>query len=438
MTENITHIEAFDCLPFENKTATAEVLQEFIESQSESVFSFSNEFQTDDDSKLAEYDYRDYCWRAGRFVGEAIFNHKNIAYKITIKPRFGEKMLFRMLEEIFNIRITKSASEQNRSLDWQHYIKRIIAFIWLQKLANANLHGVPKTQIKRQHKGQTIRGRLDVRKSMKPLHQNDEIVSTFRDKQIDKQIGQIIFQAYQILKADFEIGKINIPDSAQEAINQIHSGIQNKEYISESDYKNIRYKEIYLSWKPVVDLSWDIIKRKQFSLKQDKAKKGFGFFIDMAEVWEQYLRATLKKNLLPFGWHLRKERSFAYQGFFFKRELIPDLVFQKENEIAIWDAKYKRMLGRPFDVDRSDFFQIHTYLQHYLKNRNVKAGGLLYPISKSLDFEKTKSSYLLNEDGFKTNFSIDGIEMNESKGAETPLPIQQEKQFINRILNSIN
>ena len=193
-----------------------------------------------------------------------------------------------------------------------------------------------------------------------------------------------------------------------------------------------------MSWKPVVDLSWDIIKRKQFSLKQDKAKKGFGFFIDMAEVWEQYLRATLKKNLLPFGWHLRKERSFAYQGFFFKRELIPDLVFQKENEIAIWDAKYKRMLGRPFDVDRSDFFQIHTYLQHHLKSRNVKAGGLLYPISKALDFEKTKSSYLLNEDGFKTNFSIDGIEINESKEAETPLPIQQEKQFINRILNSIN
>ena len=115
MTETITHIEAFDCLPFENKTATAEVLQEFIESQSESVFRFSNDFQTDDDSKLAEYDYRDYCWRAGRFVGEAIFNHKNIAYKITIKPRFGEKMLFRMLEEIFNIRITKSASEQNKS-----------------------------------------------------------------------------------------------------------------------------------------------------------------------------------------------------------------------------------------------------------------------------------------------------------------------------------
>lgn len=433
MAETITHIEAFDCLPFANETATAEVLQEFIESQNESVFRFSNDFQADDDSKLAEYDYRKYCWRAGRFVGEAIFKHKSETYKITIKPRFGEKLLLRMLEEIFNIQITKSASQQNKSLDWQHYIKRIIAFIWLQKLANANLHGVPKTQIQKQHKGQTIRGRLNVRKSIKPLHQNDEIISTFREKQIDKQIGQIIFQAYQILKTDFEIGKINIPDSAQEAINQIHSNIQRKEHISESDYKNIRYKEIYLSWKPVVDLSWDIIKRKQFSLKQDKAKKGFGFFIDMAEVWEQYLRAILKKNLSPYGWRYKNEKQIAYKGHFFQRELIPDLVFQKENEVAVWDAKYKRMTGHRFDVDRSDFFQIHTYIQYHF---NVKTGGLLYPISTTPNYENYQSPNLFNEFGTKTKFAIDGIEMQELNEQENPK--KKEMEFIKRIISHID
>lgn len=433
MAETLTHIEAFDCLPFDNEKATAEVLQEFIESQNESVFRFSNDFQADDDSKLAEYDYRKHCWRAGRFVGEAIFKYKSGTYKITIKPRFGEKLLLRMLEEIFNIQITKSASQQNKSLDWQHYIKRIIAFIWLQKLANANLHGVPKTQIKKQNRGQAIRGRLDVRKSIIPLHQNDEVISSFREKQIDKQIGQIIFQAYQIVKKDFEIGKINIPDSAQEAINQIHSSIQRKEYVSESDYKNIRYKEIYLSWKPVVHLSWDIIKQKQFTLKQDKAKKGFGFFIDMAEVWEQYLRAILKKNLSPYGWRYRSEKQIAYKGYFFQRELIPDLVFQKENEVAVWDAKYKRMTGHRFDVDRSDFFQIHTYIQYH---SNVKTGGLLYPISTTPNYENYQSPYLFNEFGAKIKFAIDGIEMQEMNEQENLK--QKEIEFVKRIISNID
>jgi 5-methylcytosine-specific restriction endonuclease McrBC regulatory subunit McrC len=435
MAETLKHITAFDCLPFDTETATADVIQVFIKSQSKNVFWFSADYNADDDSKLAEYDYRNNNWTAGRFVGEAIFNHNQTDYKITIKPRFGEKMLFRMLEEIFNIRITTSASQTSKSIDWQHYIKRIIAFIWLQKLANANLHGVPRTQIRREYKGQAIKGRLDVRKSMKPLHRSSEVVSIYREKHLDETIAQIIFQAYQILKTDFEIGKINIPDSAKEAINQVHSVVQNKVHISESNYRNIRYKDIYLSWKPLVDLSWDIIKRTQFSLKQDRAKKGFGFFIDMAEVWEQYLRAILKKNLSPYGWRYKNDKQTAYKGYFFQRKLIPDLVFQKENEVAVWDAKYKRMTGKYFDVDRSDFFQIHTYILYLLNHRAVKAGGLFFPISNNPDFEKYRSPSLINEEGMKISFSIDGVELIEE--AEEMNPEKKEEEFVSRIIKSI-
>lgn len=436
MDEVPKHITAFDCLPFDIETATADILQEFIQSQSKNVFWFSADYNADDDSKLAEYDYRNNNWIAGRFVGEAIFNHNQTNYKITIKPRFGEKVLFKMLEEIFNIRITTSASQTSKSVDWQHYIKRIIAFIWLQKLANANLHGVPKSQVKREHRGQAIRGRLEVRQSINTLHRSNEVVSTYREKHIDGHIAQIISQAYQILKIDFEIGKINIPDSAREAINQVHSVVQNKLQISESDYKNIKYKDIYLSWKPLVDLSWNIIRRKQFSLKQDRAKKGFGFFIDMAEVWEQYLRAILKKNLLPYGWRYKNDKQIAYKGYFFQRELIPDLVFQKENEIAVWDAKYKRMKGRYFDVDRSDFFQIHTYILYQLNHKCTKAGGLLYPISTEPNFETYQSPNLINEEGVKMKFSIDGIELSEK--VENENYRIAEKDFIDRIVKSIS
>lgn len=436
MAEPLKHIIAFDCLPFNTEATTVNVLQKFIQSQSKNVFWFSPGYNADDENKLAEYDYRRNQWTAGRFVGEADFVLDNHKFRITIKPRFGEKVLLRMLEEIFNIRITPSASQTSKSDDWQHYIKRIIALIWIQKLAKTNLHGVPKTQVQRDHMGHTIRGRLDVRRSIKPFHQSNEVISTYREKQVDSNIAQIIFQAYQILKSDFEIGKINIPDSAKNAINQVHTFVQNKVHLSESDYRNIKYKEIYLSWKPVVDLSWNIIKRKQLSLKQDNAKQGIGFFIDMAEVWEQYLRATLKKQLLPHGWRSRNEKQIAYKGYFFQRELIPDLVFEKENEIAVWDAKYKRMKGRYYDVDRSDFFQIHTYIQYQLNHKTVKAGGLLYPISCSPNFDEYKSPRLISEEGVKLNFSIDGIELSEAE--ENEKHIQAEAAFINRIIKSIS
>lgn len=436
MNEQPEHIVAFDCLPFERFTATGDVLQAFMQSQRENVFWFTPGYNAEDESKLAEYDYRINCWTAGRFVGEAIFEHNGIAYKITIKPRFGEKMLLRMLEEIFNIRITSSASEASKKIEWQHYIKRIIAFIWLQKLANANLHGVPKTQTKKDYKGEIIRGKLDVRQSIKSLYRSNEVVSTFREKQVDSTIAQIIFQAYNILKSDFAIGNINIPDSAREALNQIHTTVKNRDYVTESDYKHIRYKDIYLSWKPVVDLSWDIIKRKKLSLKQTKASKGYGFFIDMAEVWEQYLRSLLRKNLTPIGWKYKDEKQVAYKGFFWERELIPDFVFQKGNDVAVWDAKYKRMMGRNFDVDRSDFFQIHTYIQFHFQHKTVKAGGLLYPISASSHFDQQYiCPFLIHENGQEINFSIDGVQLMEM--SETDDHKQLESDFIRRIISTL-
>ena len=443
MAEESINIETFDCLPFNNIHATADVLQQFIESKTKNVFYFSPDFIRDDESPLAEYDYRSYQWKAGRFIGEAFFKHNNRNYKLTIKPRFGEQTLFRMLEKIFNIRITKSVSSQNKNEDWQHYIKKIIAFIWLQKLANANLHGLPKVQIKKENKSYIIKGRVDIRRSAKPLYQSGQVVSINREKEIDSTIAQIIGTAYKVLKVDFPIQQSEISDSAQDAINQICSAVFKTNYVSENDYKSIQYKEIYLSWKPLVDFSWDIIKRKRNSLKQkESTKNGYGFFIDMAEVWEQYLRSILKKGLMPYGWHLQKEKEVAYKGYFYQRELIPDLVFKKQNDIAVWDAKYKRMAGMYFDVDRADFFQIHTYLQHFIYSKSVKAGGLLYPISGELNFKKSTSPYLLNDEGIKINFSIDGVELNEvEKDITEPVNIHQtesEKEFINRLLQSIN
>ena len=439
MDEPTPHIEAFDCLPFDTPYATADVLQEFIESQSGNIFWFTPDYRIDTETKLAEYDYRSNKWIAGRFIGEAFFEHNNQPYKITIKPRFGEKVLLRMLEEIFNIRITESTSEHSKDQDWQHYIKRIIAFIWVQKLANANLHGLPKVSVRNENKGLVVKGRIEVRKTIKTYYQSKEVVSSNRIKQVDPTIAQIINQAYNIIKADFPIGKVNVPDAAQDAINHISSDTHSRGYIPDSAYKGIRYKDIYLSWKPIVDFSWDLIKRKRLSLKQNKAKKGYGFFIDMAEVWEQYLRTTLKKRLLPHGWHLQQEKITAYKNQFYQRELIPDLVFQNQNEVAVWDAKYKRMLGRQIDVDRSDFFQIHTYIQNFLRHKKVKAGGLLYPISTEPDFDTFQSPYLLNEEGIRLNFSIDGIILKEIPTEKTEREgyREEEDKFINRIINSL-
>ena len=125
MADDLICIEALDCLPFTGKEANAGVLQSFNEQNTGNIFWFTDFFDPEEGCPLAEYDYKNHCWRAGRFIGEAVYQHNDIHYKITIKPRFGEKMLFRMLEEIFHIKITASASEHKKVTIGSTLLKRL-------------------------------------------------------------------------------------------------------------------------------------------------------------------------------------------------------------------------------------------------------------------------------------------------------------------------
>jgi len=433
------NISALDCLPFKEKEASGDVIAHFIKKCQNAVFWFNPFFEKDqDDSPLAEYDYKQHQWRAGRFIGEANFDFQGQNYHLSIKPRFGEDVLLKMLEQIFNIRISPSQTKSQHNSDWQHFIKRLIAIIWVQHLANANLHGLPKRTVKRQHQSIQVRGRIDVRKSIKPLKTKSELVSHSYEKTIDSDIISIVHEAYHILKTDFDLGssQLNLPNSAQTALNQIFESKIPRKHISYRQYQQVKYKAIYSSWKPLVDFSWDIIFQKQQGLKQDQKSKGFGFFLDMAEIWEQYLRSLLQKNLLPLRWNLKKTTSVAYEGYFFKRQLIPDLVFENEDQAIIWDAKYKRMQAHYKDIDRSDFFQIHTYLLSYT-HKDIKIGGLLYPftINEGYQEDKFRSPYLLSPDGINTSFGIDGIELKHEM--ETEDFRKKESEFLQRIISDV-
>ena len=84
------------------------------------------------------------------------------------------------------------------------------------------------------------------------------------------------------------------------------------------------------------------------------------------------------------------------------------------------------------DVDRSDFFQIHTYIQYFqMLGKTVKAGGLLYPISKTeIDEKQLEKHHATNLFGFKssqTPFIVDGICFGDENKATTSL--EEYKKF---------
>lgn len=432
MSDESIILNGKDCSKINNQKGHANALQYFISKSSDvNIFRF-DPANNNEDIEIAYFNSRDAQWYAGRMVGESTFTFENKQYKLRIEPRFGHIQLFRMLEEIYNIRLTDSQSAIGKHVDYQVLIKRLIAFMWMSMLAKANKHGVPRNNVFRSHKGSIIRGRLHARKSMISYFTENQVVSEYREKEADQKVVKILNRAYEILMLEYGLAKIRQPIAAKNAIEQIKSSVKSYNFISERDFQSIRLKSIYSSYKSILDLSWDIIKKKDFG-NHDSQKDGNSFFIDMAELWELYLRSIIKKRFVSEGWTISSPKSYIYSEKDFKRSIIPDIVLQKGNQVLVFDAKYKNMGFHYFDYDRADFFQIHTYIQYYQQKGKVIAGGLLYPLSAKFDEERMASNFsasLFDENGSSTKFIVDGIDLSNI----TSLTIKNaESQFLNRI-----
>ncbi len=383
-------------------------------------------------------------WWAGRHIGIANIGDT----QISIRPRYGEKFLLKVVEDVYNIKYSRNDSETNATFtdDWFNSILHLLRRKqWIDRCAKACRHGLPRRSLKKTHQGTTVRGAIDVQRTIMPWLKKREIVTNTFEKDFDERICKIVYEANRILSRDITKEKgikedskkkgntktdnanAEIPQSVKDTINTLNSTYKGTAFdITEADYRRISYKSIYASWKPLVDFSWDVIQNRNMSLKNSSIVSDC-VFVDMAEIWEAFLRKKLGEGLKDDGWSVwtieECKQLHIYEGSFFRTKIIPDIVLQRnvngEKQFLVLDAKYKRMKGEKIDVDRTDFFQIHTYMQyfqHAYPQGKVLLGGLLYPVTKDeIEKEIDKCHHLFGKEGgkFDTKFIIDGIVCND-------------------------
>lgn len=502
--------EARDCLPFDSwkdwkesdKWKADEAIRKLCE-----YFENTNEVSKDDDDKIVSlqtvrfrYDNDEQVtvqtrWWAGRYIGLAKISRYNekasFQTEISIRPRFGEKFLLTILEDLYNIKVGSHNSDIIQSSEWFSSLLNILRRrIWVDKCAKANRYGLPRKNVKRECQGVTLRGTLDIRRTIMPWLTQKEVCTNIYEKTFDDNICRIVYEAHRILSKNVIENKLgrhmtkntqssntalgfSMPPTVQDTINALNSQYKGTTFnLTEVEYKRIRYNSIYVSWKPLVDFSWDVIRNTRLGYKSSDNQTQC-IFIDMAEIWEAFLRKKLGEGFSDDGWRVlsvEECRYRIYKGKFYSRDIIPDIILtrqngQGENEYMVFDAKYKRMranASKGYDVDRSDFFQIHTYInyvEHHLGH--VIIGGLLYPLTKkvqaedgseieiNIDENRFHSEHLYGlEERNKSNdtkFIIDGVYCLESDIAEAKdyNTIKNDMganvvEMINRIKNVIN
>ncbi len=173
--------------------------------------------------------------------------------------------------------------------------------------------------------------------------------------------------------------------------------------------------------------------------KKNGNKECYGFIINVAELFEIYVTKLLQKSFPEWTVSSPKITLYDNPKLFFSRKIIPDIVMQKDNDVVVFDTKYKRMnyqgnssndMG---DLDRNDFFQINTYMTYYQQQgMKLLCGGLLYPLSGEHDLNICHAENWLGNTSVK--FLIDGIKVDDN----SELLIKEEDNFIKRLAKVMN
>ncbi len=404
-------------------------------------------------SKQSDQDKNDiFIVQSGNYVGKFFFN----GLAIEIKSRFSNKFLERMLNfanDIFLDDVSVSGTE-SYNID---IFKFIIYYLFVQNLEKAFLLGLPKTYMNIKHHDIKLRGKIDINRFIKnDIPFKGKISSINREQKEIQEIIDVLYKAIKIInQTEFNIKNIS---HVKTHLKQHKS---NKYVSTRTILRAIQSKSmqnpIFFPYKKVLEYAKYIIVGNSIEEKLNGKNETYGFVINVAELFEIYITKLLQKEF-P-NWRVESpsiwlENDFG-KSYLYQRRIIPDIVMVHNNEydVMVFDTKYKRMkfqaniYGSGSDIDRSDFFQINTYMNYYNNQDkyNLIAGGLLYPIEQEFDCRFNNENCIESDDyqkahshnwfgNNKVKFIVDGIDLfginDDSKISDIKT---REDAFIKRI-----
>lgn len=371
--------------------------------------------------------------QTGNYIGKL----KCDGIELDISSRFGVNFLNRMLNFVNNIYLSDIDIFCKQSDDRHNdFSKYILYYLFVQSLEKSFLIGFPKAYKNIKYHETKFNGRLDISRHIKrDIPFLGKVSSISRELTEIQEIIDVLHKAISIIDR-YDNGNNaltkNIMHIKPHLRERNSNRYINKELINKAKNSKALSNPIYSSYKTVLHYAEYIIYLDSLQhSEQDTKQNYFGFLVNVADLFEIYMTKLLQLHFPD--WEVFSPKINLYPNCFFSRKIIPDIVMQRGTDIMVFDTKYKRMdykgnnqfgMG---DVDRNDFFQIHTYMSFYQQSRfNLLGGGLLYPLSKAPIRDNHADNWLSNS---KVSFLIDGVEVSDDKYSQ----IKQEELFIERI-----
>jgi len=367
-----------------------EKLKESIDNQSIEIFSLQNKVTKKLDKYILWYRYdsnNKATFYTSHYIGfySTIINQETV--DIEIKPRFGNGIFNHLVSYAYGLYIPKS--DNTATIKSKNSNLWLITLMWKATLEKA----LTKSQIPKEYKtfernSSSFKGQLKISKHIKyNLVDKSKFYCKYRKLTMDTTINQTIRYTYKLLIKKQE-GLSGILRNVSEYDNKLQSfGVQDRE-VHVHEIQNIRYSKLNFHYKKVMELSKLIIKSES-AKNNNKSfdRNSFSYFLDIAELWENYLLKVLQKELVEYEIYSPNEQGGEYLIEEEFRQIRPDIIIKKDGKIiAILDAKYKwyDKIGKYANIDnavsRDDLYQMSTYLYHYASSDDKILGLFVSPI----------------------------------------------------------
>jgi 5-methylcytosine-specific restriction endonuclease McrBC regulatory subunit McrC len=374
-----------------------------------------------------------YFIQTGLYAG--VVFHKG--YKFNITSKYGSAFLSRMLNFIDNVYVNEELSPVSKKEDVNEF-QFILAYLFIQSLEKASVLGLPNEYQTQTQRGHKVRGKIDINEYLKrEIPFRGKLTTTYREKAYVQEIVDVLYHALKKIEGKFgrDINK-SLLGIYQVLKQNCSRSFVNLQIIHEAKNHKILNNSQFASFRKVLEYAEIILLNYDLSPSDNEnSLETTGFLFDISQLFEIYLENLLSIHLE--NWIVESQMELSlYSEMFFKGHMYPDLILTNKNtgKVVVLDAKFKSMKLNGIDLDRTDFYQIHTYIQYFAPN--VVMGGLIYPLSIEANKDIAHAQSLFGaKDREETKFIVDGIYLKDDMTLAQIL--ESESGFIQRIKSVI-
>jgi hypothetical protein len=246
-------------------------------------------------------------WRVGRYAGRLTLDGRSYL----LEPRIGWAALGGWVAASTELPVPRLAELSERAA-----VTALASMLWVRAVDDASRHGPPSFRRDAPHEGGNVRGRLDVRRTVRLRAKGaSAAASMYRARGLDNPVTRIIVAADRALARQLGAGRWQT-DRVEQVLAQLHGAVGRRTPTpGDGELHRMRYTPITRAFKWAAELSSRIVRQDPLATTARRGRVQ-GLVLDLDGI---YAEAAL-------GW---------------ARGARPDLRADKvaRNQIVLWDRR---------------------------------------------------------------------------------------------------